>query len=123
MTTTAKGKGAPGATAHEQKPEISKTEINPNGKPQSTKEASVEEKILKVNILQERISSRAKVLSHLEKIEALKFGEFDEKDSLSISDGKNTYLIKSPLLMRKVQQTMREELKAELVKIEAEIQF
>ena len=121
MTTQTKtsGKTVQGAAPQqEQKPEVSAAAIAPTGKP-----VTVEERILRIASLAEKVATRKTVITHLEKVEAMKFGEFEEKEIVSISDGKSTYTIKSPLLLRKVQETLRNELKTELSKIESEIQF
>jgi hypothetical protein len=84
---------------------------------------SVEETIKRVNILQENINKRKVLQKHLERVESLKFGEYDdEKDTITITASNKThYEIRSTALCIKVAALVRNEISAHIEEIEEEI--
>jgi len=101
-----------------------------NGQPKEsvqeviTPQLTVEDKIQKVNILRELIEKREVIKTHLYRVEAMKFGDFDEKDVVNIvsQDGK-TYAIKSSLLCEKIANLLKDEFAVKIKDIETQIQF
>jgi hypothetical protein len=103
-------------TATEEKPQPPKLE--------APKPPTVEEIVKKVEILNQKIAVRDQVTRHINNVEKLKFGEFQEKDCLVLQSGAGeSYTIKSPKLLKQVQAIMLESLQAEKQLIEAEINF
>lgn len=103
-------------TATEEKPQPQKVE--------TPKPPTVEDIVKKVEILNQKIAVRDQVTRHINNVEKLKFGEFQEKDCLVLQSGAGeSYTIKSPKLLKQVQAIMLESLQAEKQLIEAEINF
>jgi len=113
----------------EPKTEKSEVQVSENGQLHGGSEVpqtplTVEEKIKKVSSLQELIKVRAIMKSHLEKVEALKFGDFEEKDIVTITSGNNqSYTIKSPLLCNKFKLMATKEISEFIAEVEAQINF
>ncbi|MCX6350637.1 MAG: hypothetical protein NTX03_02120 [Bacteroidetes bacterium] len=112
------------------KPQTSTTTVSENGKMENpTNEApkvelSVEDKIKKVATLAEHIEKRGLLKRHLEKVEGLKFGDYEDKDTLTIAGGnKESYVIKSTSLCQKISALIKEEIGAKIKEVEAEINF
>lgn len=84
----------------------------------------MEDKIRKVNSLNDLIGKRGVLKNHLERVEALKFGDYDEKDTITItSGGGQSYTIKSTVLCQKIGGMLKEEISGKIVEVEAEINF
>jgi hypothetical protein len=67
---------------------------------------SVEDKIRKVETLNELIQKRTTLKNHQERVEKLKFGDYEEKDTLTIHSGNGqNYTIKSAVLCQKIAET------------------
>lgn len=95
-----------------------------NGKqPEEKPELTVEDKIKKIFVLNDRIETRNLLKTHLEKVDALKFGDYEEKDTITIAGGGKNYLIKSTVLCRKIQTMLREEISFKIAEVEAQISF
>ncbi len=86
---------------------------------------SVDEKIKRVNELNRLIADRATMKDHLQEIEALQFGEYDEKNTITISNGntKTTYTMRSTALCKKTTAMWKEEITARIKGVEAQIDF
>lgn len=103
-------------TATEEKPQPPKLE--------EPKPPTVEDIVKRVEQLTQKIAVRDQVTRHINNVEKLKFGEFQEKDCLILQSGAGeSYTIKSPKLLKQVQTIMLESLQAEKQLIEAEINF
>lgn len=85
---------------------------------------SVEETIRRVAALSEHIHTRRVLFTHLDKLEALKFGEFDEKDCLILQTAAGqSYTIKSPTLCKKLTEVAKSEISDKIDEIEAQLVF
>ena len=118
------------------KPEPSQTLVKENGQfnekalqPEEEKqpvvkpEISVEDKIRKINSLQSHIDTRNQLKSHLVEIENLRFGDYDEKDTITLAKNGKPYVIRNTQLCKKVQTLLRTEFSAKIVEVEAQIDF
>lgn len=80
---------------------------------------SVEDMIRKVLIQTEHISTRRKLYNHLERVDALKFGDYDDKSILILQDSKgSTYEIKNPGLCQKIADLAKHEIWAKIEEVE-----
>jgi len=80
---------------------------------------SVEDMIRKVLIQTEHIGTRRKLYSHLERVDALKFGDYDDKSILILQDAKgSTYEIKNPGLCQKIADLAKHEIWAKIEEVE-----
>lgn len=85
---------------------------------------SVEETIRRVAALSEQIHTRRVLFNHLDKLETLKFGEFDEKDCLVLQTAAGqSYTIKSPTLCKKLTEVAKSEIVGKIEEIEAQLIF
>lgn len=85
---------------------------------------TVEDKIKKVNSLNELIQKRTVLKSHLDKVQTLKFGDYEEKDTIAITSGNGqTYTIKSSVLCQKIGGMLKSEISAKIAEVEEEIAF
>ena len=128
------GKGShSGAAVAEQTKNLAKSEtaVNGNGKLQDTEEGSqvaaqtlsVEATIKKVSLLNQLIEDRTSLLSHLERVQALKFGEFEDKDFLTLNGKSGAYVIKSIALCKKIAELTKNEIAEHLREVEEKINF
>jgi hypothetical protein len=127
--------GAETATLEPQKTAISETAVNGNGKlqehangkeaPKPTETApvlSVEDKIRKVFTLNDLIEKRGLLKRHEERVASIKFGEYEEKDILTISGSAGQpYAIKSTSVCKKIAGLLKEEITQNINEVEAEI--
>lgn len=110
---------APGGKLEETKPKTEEA-----AKTEQPKAKTIEEIIKTVEVLNTKIATRDQVNRHINQVEKLKFGEFQEKDCLILQSGAGeSYTIKSPKLLKQVQVLMLETLSSEKQLIEAEINF
>ena len=86
---------------------------------------SIEEKITKLQSLVDLVENRDKFRTHLYQVEALKFGDLDEKAIITISadNGKQTYNIRSSYLCHKIADLLKSEFKSKVAEIETQINF
>ena len=122
-----------GATVAEQTKNLanSKTEVNGNGKLQETEKGAqvaaqtltVEDTIRRVQTLNDLIEKRNILLTHQGKVNALKFGDFEDKDFLTLNSGNGGYPIKSPALCKKIAILVKEEIATHIKDVEAQINF
>ena len=122
-----------GAAVAEQTKNLAKSEtaVNGNGKLQETEEGAkvafqtlnVEDTIKKVNSLNQLIEDRTSLLSHQARVEALKFGEFEDKDFLTLNGKSGAYVIKSVALCKKIAELTKNEIAEHLREVEAKINF
>lgn len=85
---------------------------------------SVEETIRRVASLSEQIHTRRVLFNHLDKLETLKFGEFDEKDCLVLQTAAGqSYTIKSPTLCKKLTEVAKSEIVSKIEEIEMQLTF
>jgi len=85
---------------------------------------SLEEKILKVSILQKKISERATLIKHKERISSFKLSDFEYKDSLVIRTSfGDEYTISSATLTKEVLEVMKAKISSKILEVEKEIQF
>lgn len=110
------GEIKPTATEEKPQPQPPKLEV--------PKPPTVDDIVKRVEQLNQKIAVRDQVTRHINNVEKLKFGEFQEKDCLILQSGAGeSYTIKSPKLLKQVQTIMLESLQAEKQLIEAEINF
>ena len=103
------------AANEEQAPVIKLPETDP-------KPDSVEERIFKNNQMNVLIANREKIQAHQKRINALKFGELDEKDNITITSANNeVYTIKSSEQCKLVQDVLRNHLANKLAETETQI--
>ncbi len=99
----------------EQAPVIKLPEIDP-------KPDSVEERIFKNNQMNILIANREKIQLHQKRINALKIGELDEKDNITITSANNeVYTIKSSEQCKLVQEVLRNHLANKLAETDKQI--
>jgi hypothetical protein len=121
----------PEATAKEEpKPEASVVSVNEQGQLNGNEPApapqplSVEEKINKINSLNELIDMRSTIKSHLSRVEAMKFDDFSERNIITISSQNGqSYAIKSGYLTEKIASMLKEEFQCKIKEVEAQIAF
>ena len=83
---------------------------------------SVEETIKKVVILNDNIHTRRVLMTHLEKVQSLKFGDYDDKNILILKNSTGeTYEIKSPTLCIKIADLAKSEIQAKIEEVEQQI--
>jgi len=83
---------------------------------------SVEETIKRVVQLNDNIHTRKVLMTHLEKVQSLKFGDYDDKNILILkSSTGETYEIKSPGLCMKIADLARNEIQAKIDEVEEQI--
>jgi hypothetical protein len=83
---------------------------------------SVEDTIKKVVQLNDNIHTRRVLMTHLEKVESLKFGDYDDKHSIILkSSTGETYEIKSPGLCMKIAELAKNEIQAKIEEVESQI--
>jgi len=88
------------------------------------KAVTVEDKINKVEKLTELIEQRGILKAHLNRVDALKFGEFDEKDALTItSKSGNSYTIINSSLMSDIAKLCKDRISNEIARVEQLIEF
>ena len=129
--TNGKASQGEGKTAVKEltKPEASSSVVGEKGQfneqalqPETT--PTVEDRIKKIFTLNDRIETRSLLKSHLERVEAIKFGDYDEKDSISIVNATGKpYVIKSTNMCKKISAMLKEEITAKIVEVEAQIIF
>ena len=87
------------------------------------KPLTVDETIRRVMAVSEHIRTRKILFNHLDRLEALKFGEYDEKDSLTLTNAKgDSYTIRSTSLCVKLTEVAKHEIASKIAEIEDEIQ-
>jgi hypothetical protein len=87
------------------------------------KAISVDETIRRVLAISDHIRTRKILFNHLDRLEALKFGEYDEKDSLTLTNAKgDSYTIRSTPLCMKLTEVAKREISSKIAEIEDEIQ-
>ena len=110
----------------------SQSEVNGNGKLHDTEKgahaaiqtlSTVEDTIRKVETLNQLIEKRNILLTHQGKVNALKFGDFEDKDFLTLNSGTGGYPIKSPALCKKIAVLVKEEIASHIKEVEAQIHF
>jgi hypothetical protein len=110
-----------GVSAVEEKP---KTEEKAEAPAAEEKPLTVEDRIKKVGTLNDLIAKRATFKNHLERVEKLKFSDYDEKDTIALTDAKGeTYNIRSSVLCQKIGAMLKTEISAKIREVEAEIAF
>ena len=83
---------------------------------------SVEDTIRKVVILNDNIHTRKVLITHREKVESLKFGDYDDKHSIILkSSTGETYEIKSPGLCMKIAELAKSEIQSKIEEVESQI--
>src|SRR5665213_1393442 len=83
---------------------------------------TVEETIKRVVILNDNIHTRRVLMTHLEKVQSLKFGDYDDKNILILkSSTGETYEIKSPGLCMKIADLAQNEIQAKIEEVEQQI--
>ncbi len=83
---------------------------------------SVEETIKRVVILTDNIHTRKVLMTHLEKVQSLKFGDYDDKNILILKNSTGeTYEIKSPSLCMKIADLAKNEIQAKIEEVEQQI--
>ena len=132
-TKNADGKGTQGVAIHKTTAPVKSVEQTQKPKqpnaaseqpPKEPKALSVEDKINKVEQLTELIEKRVILKAHLNRVESLKFGEFDEKDALTItSKSDNSYTITNSSLMSDIASLCKDRISNEILKVEQLIEF
>jgi hypothetical protein len=105
------------------KAETPEVETKVEQKTEPKLELSVEDKIRKVELLSEAIEKRTLLKSHLARVEAMKFGDFEEKESLSINSQNGNYTIKSSSLIKEIAQLVKLRIGEQIVLVEEQINF
>jgi hypothetical protein len=83
---------------------------------------TVEDTIKKVVQLNDNIHTRRVLMTHLEKVQSLKFGDYDDKNILILkSSTGETYEIKSPGLCMKIADLAQNEIQAKIDEVEQQI--
>ena len=82
---------------------------------------SVEETIRKVVVLNDNIHQRKVLMTHLEKVQSLKFGDYDEKNALILKSTNGEYEIKSTNLCVKIAELTKNEIQAKIEEVEQQI--
>jgi hypothetical protein len=106
----------------EQKPPLQEKTVNVHVKEPPA--LSVEDTIRRIEQLNEAITRRKILRDHLEKVDNLRFGEFDEKSSLVLVNSKgDQYPIRSAGLCQKIASLCKSELSRHIEEIEQQIVF
>jgi hypothetical protein len=83
---------------------------------------NVDEKIREIQFKEDQIRFRRTLLNHLDAIEALKLGEFDDRDMIILRSATGeTYEMKSQSLCKVVVVEAKKELRRWLVQVEEQI--
>ncbi|MBI3233149.1 MAG: hypothetical protein HYZ42_03775 [Bacteroidetes bacterium] len=136
MSKTQHGKGAQGVTAqtnnngtsaeHNNKLLTDKPGLEPKAdetKVEPKPELSVEDKIRKVEMLTEAIEKRTLLKNHLVRVDSLKLGDFEEKETLTINGQGGSYIIKSNSLIKEIAALVKVRIEEQIAIVEEQIKF
>ncbi len=132
MKNGSNGKAPQGGAAVIETPEAEKksaTEVNEKGQLNGNAHETptlltIDEKITKLQNLVDLVENRDKFRNHLFQVEGMKFGDLDERCSLTIaSENGKSYVIKSVYLNQKVATLLKDEFTGKIKEIEAKINF
>ena len=126
------GKAPQAGAAVIETPEAEKksaTEVNEKGQlnghtHETQTPLTIDEKISKLQNLVDLVENRDKFRNHLFQVEGMKFGDLDERCTLTIaSENGKSYVIKSVYLNQKVATLLKDEFTGKIKEIEAKINF